>query len=151
MRFLQLIIVAVLFSACSGYEPKPIAYGKAECAFCSMLVTDKKFGAEIVTEKGRYYFFDSAECMFRYMHDGKQAPYKHILVTHFGSKEGTSDAQTSYYLISKDIPSPMGAFLSAYSSEEEAKQLAQHHNGEVFTFKQMAEKYDVNLSEVLSK
>ena len=151
MKYLSIFLIAVFTAACSSIEPKPIAYGKSECAYCNMLVTDKKFGAEIVTDKGRYYFFDSAECMFRYMGDEENAPYKHICVTHFGQPEAVADARHSHYVISKEIPSPMGAFLSAYPSEVEARKVASESNGEAYTFLQMAEKFNVDVTRVVSE
>ena len=49
-------------SACSkGHQP--INYGEDECEFCKMMVMDKRYGAELVTDKGKIYFFDSIECL----------------------------------------------------------------------------------------
>jgi copper chaperone NosL len=129
--------------ACSRPQPKPIKYGSDLCAYCQMMVTDKKFGAELVTEKGRYHFFDSAECMLRYMAEDEPGNYAHILITHLGTPDALADARNSYYVISEEIPSPMGGNLSAYATQAEAEAVAAKHKGTAYTFAQLAELYKV--------
>ncbi|HEU5219058.1 MAG TPA: hypothetical protein VFU23_10390 [Gemmatimonadales bacterium] len=57
---------ALLVAACAAGGPRPIAYGKEACAFCRMTVSDPRFGAELVTTRGRVYTFDSIECLASY-------------------------------------------------------------------------------------
>jgi copper chaperone NosL len=40
-----------------------IAFGSDSCAECRMVISDKRFGAQIVTETGKTHTFDSVECM----------------------------------------------------------------------------------------
>ena len=40
------------FTSCSA-GPEPIRYGQDNCHHCKMTLTDKRFGAEIVTQKGK--------------------------------------------------------------------------------------------------
>ncbi len=149
MRLIAHIVCILMITlGCSKPQPKAIAYGKAECAHCNMLITDKKFGAELVTDKGRYYFFDSAECLFDYLKENPDLKYTHILVTHFMQPDLLADAATSFYVISPELPSPMGAFLTAYPTAEIANQFATKHGGEVFSFKQLAEKFSFNATIV---
>ena len=49
-----------------------IDFGHATCAECGMLVTDRRFGALIVTATGKTVTFDSVECMQKYA--GRVAP-----------------------------------------------------------------------------
>ena len=51
-------IVVALISSCSR-SPEPIDYGTEECALCKMLITDQKYGSEIITEKGKNYKLDA--------------------------------------------------------------------------------------------
>lgn len=146
-RAFFIALVIVLAGSCTSNQPKPIAYGTDLCSFCQMMVTDKKFGSELVTDKGRYYFFDSAECMLRYMAENKDQHYAHILVTHFGTPDAVADAKTSFYVISKEIPSPMGANLSAYPSRKEADDVASAHGGKVYSFDELAKLYRVDLHD----
>ena len=63
---LVLSLITILISACSK-GPQPINYGEDECEFCKMMVMDKRYGAELVTDKGKIYFFDSIECLVGYL------------------------------------------------------------------------------------
>ena len=85
---LALLFVLSLFSCNS--EPEPINYGKDECEHCRMMISDNKYGAEILNAKGKVYKFDSIECQIEFaldknlVGDDKQI----FLVTNF-SKPGT--------------------------------------------------------------
>ncbi len=144
----QILFILMITLGCSKPQPKAIAYGKAECAHCNMLITDKKFGAELVTDKGRYYFFDSAECLFDYLKENPDLKYTHILVTHFTQPDLLADAATSFYVISQELPSPMGAFLTTYPTAEVAQEFAAKHRGEVYSFQQLQEKFSFNAATV---
>lgn len=52
--------------ACAG-SAHEIAFGLDSCAECRMLVNDRRFGAQIVTQAGKAVTFDSIECMYAYL------------------------------------------------------------------------------------
>jgi copper chaperone NosL len=56
----------LLLAACASATPRPIAYEQDVCGFCRMTVGDPRFGAELVTTKGRVHTFDSVECLASY-------------------------------------------------------------------------------------
>jgi copper chaperone NosL len=50
--------------ACENADaPLEPAWGKVACSSCSMLVSDRRFAAELVTEPGAHLFFDDPGCM----------------------------------------------------------------------------------------
>ena len=62
--FLSLVILSC------GISPLPIDYNHDECAYCKMKIADARFGAELVTSKGKVFKFDSAECLiWSYIND----------------------------------------------------------------------------------
>ena len=63
-----------LAAACGARRPEPIVYGADTCAWCRMQIVDPRFGAELVTVKGRTVKFDSIECLVGYY---KQAASAH--------------------------------------------------------------------------
>ncbi len=123
-----ILIVLYLF-ACS-VEPKPIDYGYDNCQFCDMTIMDNKHAAEVVTTKGKIYKFDAIECMIRHIDKSAERVYAYRLISDFSNPGELINAKQSIYLVSKNIPSPMGEFLSGFSSEKEAK-LAMKENGGV--------------------
>lgn len=56
----------LLTAACGAHGPTPIVYGVDTCAYCRMQISDPRFGAELVTVKGRTLKFDSIECLVAY-------------------------------------------------------------------------------------
>ena len=62
MRALLLLVVLLAASCAPRREARPIAYGDEPCAYCRMTISDPRFGAELVTARGKVHAFDSAEC-----------------------------------------------------------------------------------------
>ncbi|MGB5288980.1 MAG: hypothetical protein WBN42_10875, partial [Ignavibacteriaceae bacterium] len=61
-KFSMVFLLPLLFLLAScGSKPEPINYGKDECEFCRMQISDNRYGAELVTDKGKVYKFDSIE------------------------------------------------------------------------------------------
>ena len=46
------VVLVGFLTGCST-EPLPIRYGQDNCDFCKMTISDHRFGAEIVTKKGK--------------------------------------------------------------------------------------------------
>ncbi len=60
-----LVIFLFLFNGCND-KPEDIKFGTDICEHCKMTITDRLFGAELCTRKGRIYKFDSIECLIGY-------------------------------------------------------------------------------------
>ena len=126
----SIILVLLLITACSP-EAQPIQYGSDQCHFCRMTIVDKAHAAEVVTTKGKAYKFDSGECMIRFV-SNNEAEYVMILVNDFNNPGNLVNAKACTYLVSPNIPSPMGANLSAFENAEAAQQLLQEKGGELY-------------------
>ena len=61
-----LILLSLVLSSCQVSE-RPIDYGADECDYCKMIIMDQRYGSELVTEKGKVYTFDAAECLIEYL------------------------------------------------------------------------------------
>jgi len=61
-------------AACGTAKPDAIVYDADACAYCRMQISDPRFGAALVTVKGRTLKFDSIECLVAYY---KQAAAAH--------------------------------------------------------------------------
>jgi nitrous oxidase accessory protein len=60
------VALALVLAACVR-GPAPIAYGDAECGYCRMEVTDRRFGTQLITPTGKVLTFDSIECLADYV------------------------------------------------------------------------------------
>ena len=62
-----MVALLALTAGCGRSGPPPIAYdGSVSCEYCRMTVTDPRYGAELITEKGKVLAFDSIECLASY-------------------------------------------------------------------------------------
>lgn len=94
-----------------------------------MTIVDPRFSAEAVTSKGRVYKFDAIECLARYVAAHPETRFESLLVADYLHPDQWLEAQDGHFLMSKAIPSPMGAFLSAYQDEASAGQMREEKGG----------------------
>lgn len=139
-----LLLLSIM--ACSS-GPKEINFGSDKCDFCSMNIMDKPYGTELVTDKGKVHKFDSSECMINYMHENQDKAYSHVLTCTMDNPGVLVDAKSSYFLVSENMPSPMGANITAYSTKELADVSQAENGGEVYDFeriKSLQTKHDMS-------
>lgn len=109
------LLILIGISSCSA-EPEPLAYGKDICHECKMTLMDNKFGAELVTTKGKIYKFDDLNCFFNFYNspEGSRGEYAYRLVIDF-TKPGTLiEAGNAHYVKSESIKSPMASKMAAF-------------------------------------
>jgi len=138
MKCLLRIVVlsAIILSACSS-KPKAIEYGSDGCYFCKMTIVDKLHAAEIVTKKGKVYKFDATECMIHFLEEFDASTVKLYLSNNYSNPEELIDATQATFIISKNIPSPMGAFLSAFKNKEDAIKMQAEKSGDIYTWDEL--------------
>jgi copper chaperone NosL len=110
---------AVTLVACGRDEPRPIAYDEASCTYCHMGITDRRFGAELVTEKGKVHTFDSIECLASYYLKHRGAA-RSMWVTDFPRPGTLIRADSAHYVRGGEAQSPMGLGLVAYGESAAA-------------------------------
>ncbi len=142
--FLFLGLAAILPSC--EISSKDISYNEDQCAFCKMIISDKRFGAELVTTKGKVYKYDAVECMLRVLVENGEDEYKYIMLNHFDSPSKLYDGKQSHFLVSQNLPSPMGGFLSAFKSKSAAMKAKDDHGGSVYDIDQIINIYKEDAS-----
>jgi len=106
--------------ACADKGPRAIAYGRDECAWCRMTVSDARFGAVLLTATGRQEVFDSVECLAAatLALDPSEQPrvMMRSWVTDWLHPRALVQAPSARYLQNAGPGSPMGKGLQAFSS-----------------------------------
>jgi len=103
--------LSLVVAACAS-DPS-IAFGHAPCEECRMIVSDRRFGALVVTEHGRTLTFDSIECLRKFMaQPGTPAARETWVVD--ASAPGTLVALASATVVESDSANhpPMGTSVS---------------------------------------
>lgn len=123
---------AMMAMACKP-EAQPINYGQDECHFCQMTIVDKQHAAQIVTNKSKAYKYDAIECMVQ----DKKENVALYLVCDYSSPEKLIDATKATFLVSENIPSPMGADLSAFEQKDVAEKTHHENGGKLYTWEEI--------------
>jgi len=111
-----------------------------------MNIVEDQFAAEWVTDKGKVYKFDAIECMARHLTTQQQASAFELVCNYLQPGQWIN-AGESTFLISPEIPSPMGGYLSAFQSDSEARTMLERYGGDIYNWSQIQDRFDdVNFS-----
>lgn len=139
-KHLLILIILTVLCGCS-ISPKPIDYGTDACHFCSMTIVDKQHAAQFVTDKGKVFTFDASECMLNRLKEVDNSTVALFLVNDYMAPGELIDATGATYLISQNIPSPMGEFLTAFATLEAAEMAQVANGGELFTWEDLQQRF----------
>lgn len=116
---LTIFTLLSLYSCTSG--PEPLRYGSDECFNCKMTLTDKRFGAEIITRKGKVYKFDDLNCLVKYLRSGDiaQDQIAQIVTVDFSKKDLFVDVPKAFFLQNEAIKSPMRGDVASFSEKKD--------------------------------
>lgn len=130
------IIITLIFTGCIGSQEK-ITYGSDMCYYCKMSIIDNKHAALAVTEKGKVFHFDAIECLVPFLQMKADTKFRTLLVNDYENPGALLPAEESSFIISRSIPSPMGAFLSAFATKERAQTAIDKYGGDIFTWNEL--------------
>ena len=143
VKYSIVVFVFLLLVTSCNVGPKPIAYGSDGCHFCRMTIVDRQHAAEIVTDKGKAFKFDSSECMMNHLKDIDQKQVALYLVNDYNQPGELINATKATYLISERIPSPMGEFLTAFKTEQAAVDALMTYEGDLLTWEQLKLRFNL--------
>ena len=128
------IVLCVLISLSCSRAPKPIDYGNDGCHYCKMTIVDKIHGAELITDKGKVFKFDATECMLNYATEANAMETSSFLTNYYEAPTTLISTKKATFLISEKLPSPMGAYLTAFESAAIAEKIQTEKGGEIHTW-----------------
>ena len=133
-------MLPLFFWQCST-GAQPIQFGVDNCEFCKMTLMDKRFGAEIVTKKGKVYKFDDLKCFLMFREAGT-VPAEDIAgqFTIDHANEGTLiNVDDAIFLYEEQLNSPMRSNLAAFSSMNDVDKVKTQIAGKVLQWKEVLE------------
>ena len=136
LKLIHVLFLFIILSSCN-VSPQAINYGKEACSYCKMTIVDRQHAAEIVTKKGKVYKFDASECMVHFMEDYDISTIQLFLSNNYSKPETLIDATKATFLISENIPSPMGAYLSAFKNKGGAIKVQEKKGGTLYSWEEL--------------
>ncbi len=134
--------MSLLFTACT-IEAEKINYGADACHFCKMTIVDQQHAAQYVTQKGKQFKYDAIECLLNELSETGSENVQIALISDFMNPGVMTDATTATYLISESIKSPMGAFLTGFAQNEQAKEFIKSEKDKTYTWQSIKDKFSV--------
>lgn len=116
--------------------PQPIKIGTDACSFCKMSIADNRFGAEIITKKGKVFKFDDMHCLlgFKKANTINNNDIKQTWFVNFEEPHNFIDAPQAFLLHSDELHSPMSGNIAAFIDENKLKESTQKFKGEIVTW-----------------
>lgn len=123
--FLALLFVLV---AC-GRTPAPIEYGSEGCDYCRMEITDPRYGAQLVTSRGKVHAFDSVECLASFAASMPADRTRAILVSDFANPGTMLPVAEARFYRDTRRSGPMGGGILAVSKMADSAWIALNVRG----------------------
>ena len=130
------VLILFVLSSCST-GPQTIDYGNDGCHFCKMTIVDKIHGTELITDKGKVFKFDATECMLNYTAENSALINTTLLTNYYEAPTEFINVEEATFLISENLPSPMGANLTAFKTKESAEEVQAEKGGKLFNFESL--------------
>jgi copper chaperone NosL len=124
------IVLVISLSSCNA-GPEPIRTGTDNCYSCKMTVSDDRFGAEVLTTKGKVYKFDDMHCLLTFLrtNEVKGNDIKNIYFTNFCADHQLISEKNSMLVQSEMLHSPMGGNVAAFDNADSLQKMRQQFQG----------------------
>ena len=100
--------------------PEPLKMGIDNCYFCKMTISDVRFGAELITQKGKIFKFDDTRCIISFIQTKTVTTgnVKNIYLTNYSGTHQLIDVNNALLLKADEFRSPMGGNVAAFNSRD---------------------------------
>jgi copper chaperone NosL len=135
---LSMAALCFLMSSCNT-GPEPIAYGKDACYSCKMTISDSRFGAELLTKKGRVYKFDDSRCLTGFVASNEvpKDNIQELYLASFNAPPELIPVQQALLLKSEKLNSPMRGNVAAFKTRELLDEVQKEMQGEIVQWEDM--------------
>jgi copper chaperone NosL len=140
-RAAGLLLLPLLFTLPSCQSgPQPIRYGQDNCDFCKMTFSDRRYGGEICTKKGKALKFDDLHCLLESLKANTPARNEVAGVYLVDYSGGTLvEAGQAFLLKSPAFQTPMGSNIAAFANPDTLKTWQVQNNGQPLTWKELSQ------------
>ncbi len=128
------------FTACREAQIKPVNIAAEDvCTHCKMAISEKQFASEFITPDGEALKFDDIGCLLDYRKEKPDTKVAAYFFVEYDTKQWIKGDSASF-VKSKEITSPMGGGIIAFSNETKAKTAAAEFSGQLLSFAELVKK-----------
>jgi len=133
------IVLLLLFFVSCTIQPEPLKYGVDICYSCKMGIADTKFGAELISKKGKVYKFDDIGCLTGFLKSGAVEPVEiaQTLVINYEKQNDFLNADKAFFVISEEIRSPMNFHTAAFGEKKQAEEFLAGKKGKILRWNEI--------------
>jgi copper chaperone NosL len=132
---LPFVLIGCGEKGASADEPPDIDLGRDSCQRCGMIISEERFASGIVDSNGDAHVFDDAGEMVATIQEEKLGDRK-AWVHGFPSLEWMNAAE-AWYVVTMEIPTPMGSGVFPFDTENEAGSFAAEQDGTVYSWEEL--------------
>ncbi|MBK8610726.1 MAG: nitrous oxide reductase accessory protein NosL [Chitinophagaceae bacterium] len=131
------IFLTAMLSCNTG--PEPLNTGVDNCHFCKMTISDVRFGAEIVTKKGKIYKFDDTHCLINFMKKGdvRSGDIKNTYLTNYAGDHRLIEVNNALLLQAAELRSPMGGNVAAFDNRDSLQVIQKRFKGNTVSWNEL--------------
>jgi len=118
MKSIYFFIISLILVSCSPKEAEPIVLNVDQCHHCKMNIAHGKFGAELITKKGRIYKFDDIFCMVNFHQQNLDTEIQNYYIHDYAQNNVLIPAETAFYCKGGAINSPMHGNIIATTNKQ---------------------------------
>ncbi len=134
------IVLLFLLNSCNT-SPEPIIVGKDHCNYCKMPYSDNRFGAEVITGKGKVFKFDDEHCLKSFLKEPANNKDKSnsVYFVDFSGDHSLVPVKASFFLKSDSLRSPMGGNVAAFANRDSLQIVENRYPGTEVTWDQLTQ------------
>ncbi|MCA9860321.1 MAG: nitrous oxide reductase accessory protein NosL [Thermomicrobiales bacterium] len=129
---LPFVLAACGGKKASGNEPPSIKLGRDTCKRCGMIISEERFASGTVDRDGNALIFDDAGEMIATVQE--EGLNDRRVWVHGSPSLEWMDAREAWYVVTMDVPTPMGSGVFPFDTESDAQAFAGEHNGTVYAW-----------------
>ncbi|MEO6830612.1 MAG: nitrous oxide reductase accessory protein NosL [Chitinophagaceae bacterium] len=124
------VVALAMFSSCNS-GPEPLKLNRDQCDYCKMTIADARFGAEILTKKGKVWKFDDTHCLAGFLDENRvpREQIKNIYIVRFDGSHELLNVHAAFLLKAENLKSPMNGNVAAFADEKSRNEAAEKLGG----------------------
>ena len=132
-------LLLIIFAAGCNSGPQPIVLGKDKCSYCKMPISDQRFGAEIVSDKGKIFKFDDSHCVIGFLKEEKikKEEAENIYFTNFYEPNQLLELSEVIFYQSPALKSPMNGNIAALNHKDSVESILKKFLGNEISWEDM--------------